>query len=115
MSFEHFGNKKNYSTVDVILNGNNIVTIGTNAGSGSYPKSFSKDITNDLNNGNNNLKIIGHIDDGNSTTTLYYTVNNIYITEPNTKIMPISNISVIITLILILITTLNFKNLFNKH
>ena len=110
MSFTHYGNIKNYTTVEIYLNNHLLYTIkksNNNTGSGNYKKSVSINITNYLNNGENTLKMRG--DNMNALNyTPYYTLENIYINEPIKSSVPTP--ALIIGSLLITIIILKNKN-----
>ena len=101
ISFIHFGNIKNYTTVEIYLNNHLIYIISksnNNTGSGIYKKSISIDITDNLTNGMNILKIVGKNMDAINYTP-YYELENIYINEPIKTPIPIAGI--IITIVML--------------
>ena len=110
ISFTHYGNIKNYTTVEIYLNNHLIYTIkksNNNTGSGNYKKSVSIAITNHLNNGENTLKMTG-LNMGALNYTPYYKLENIHINEPVKS--PVPTPTLIISILLITILILKDKN-----
>ena len=112
ISFTHYGNIKNYTTVEIYLNNHLIYVIkksNNNTGSGNYKKSVSINITNYLNNGENTLKMVGHNMNA-SNYTPYYKLENIHINEPIKLPVPTPTLILSILLITVLILRNEINN-----